>query len=146
MLYLHNFETARWPGGNPETGYLECDGGPSKTEVLQLRRQGGDRRPWDLCFGKRGSEELYDVRSDPLCMHDLAGDPARRAAKDALREQLFRELKDQQDPRMFGKGSLFDDYPYAEEPLRNFHEKYTSGKPVKAGWVNPSDFEKSPLD
>jgi arylsulfatase A-like enzyme len=146
LLYLHNFETARWPGGNPETGYLDCDGGPSKTEVLQLRREGGDRRPWDLCFGKRGSEELFDVRTDPACLNNLAGDSARRAAKDALRDQLFRELKDQQDPRMFGRGSVFDEYPYAEEPMRNFYEKFTSGKPVKAGWVNPSDFEKAPLD
>lgn len=25
---LDNFEIARWPTGNPETGYLDCDGGP----------------------------------------------------------------------------------------------------------------------
>ncbi|HVE41701.1 MAG TPA: sulfatase [Planctomycetota bacterium] len=146
MLYLHNFEASRWPGGNPETGYLECDGGPSKTEVLQRRRQGGDLRSWDLCFGKRGVEELYDVRTDPDCLRNLEGDPARRALKESLREQLFRELKEQGDPRMSGQGELFDRYPYSEEPLRGFYEKYKSGKTPKAGWVNPSDFEKEPLD
>ncbi|MBI3856952.1 MAG: sulfatase [Planctomycetes bacterium] len=146
LLYLHNFEVSRWPAGNPETGYLECDGGPTKTEVLQLRRQGGDRKPWELCFGKRGTEELYDVRSDPDCLKNLAADPARRAVKNALRDQLFRELTEQGDPRMSGQGSLFDAYLYAEEPVRNFYEKFTSGKPVKAAWVNPSDFEPKPLD
>ena len=30
-LYLHNFEPTRWPGGNPETGYLDTDGSPTKT-------------------------------------------------------------------------------------------------------------------
>jgi len=25
-LYIRNFKTERWPSGNPETGYLNCDG------------------------------------------------------------------------------------------------------------------------
>ncbi len=39
LLYLHNFRTDRWPAGNPETGYLNCDGSPTKTEILNLRRR-----------------------------------------------------------------------------------------------------------
>jgi len=145
-LYLHNFEPSRWPGGNPETGYLECDGGPSKTEVLELRRQGKDRRPWDLCFGKRRTEELYDVRSDPDCVKNLAEAPEHLSLKDALREQLFRELKEEQDPRMFGKGSIFEQYPHSNEAHRGYYDKFKSGNPPKAGWVNPSDYENQPLD
>ena len=38
-LYLHNFEPDRWPAGNPETGYLNCDGSPTKTAILELRRE-----------------------------------------------------------------------------------------------------------
>src|SRR5699024_4085168 len=33
-LYLHNFKTNRWPAGNPETGYLNVDGSPTKTNIL----------------------------------------------------------------------------------------------------------------
>lgn len=33
-LYIHNFKTERWPGGNPETGYLNCVGSPTKTVIL----------------------------------------------------------------------------------------------------------------
>ena len=37
-LYLKNYETERWPTGNPETGYMNVDGSPTKTEVLKARR------------------------------------------------------------------------------------------------------------
>lgn len=39
FLYLKNFETTRWPVGNPETGYLNCDGSPTKTFILEARRK-----------------------------------------------------------------------------------------------------------
>ena len=34
LLYLKNYEIDRWPKGNPETGYLNTDGSPTKTEIL----------------------------------------------------------------------------------------------------------------
>ena len=64
--------TSRWPAGNPETGYLNCDGGPTKTGVLQGRTDPQGRRFWELCFGKRPQEELYDLRRDPDCLDNLA--------------------------------------------------------------------------
>jgi arylsulfatase A-like enzyme len=42
-LYIHNLKPDLWPAGNPETGYLNTDGSPSKTAILDLRRQGIDR-------------------------------------------------------------------------------------------------------
>lgn len=36
-LYLRNFEPERWPVGNPETGYLNTDGSPTKTLISTLR-------------------------------------------------------------------------------------------------------------
>lgn len=60
LLYLRNYEPARWPSGNPETGYLNSDGSPTKTEILELRRTGRDTRFWTLAFGRRPAEELYD--------------------------------------------------------------------------------------
>src|SRR5690606_28094927 len=35
MLYLRNFQTDRWPAGNPETGYMNTDGSPAKTVILK---------------------------------------------------------------------------------------------------------------
>jgi|GEM_PF-600106 len=140
-LYLHNFEPTRWPSGNPETGYLDTDGSPTKTEVLKSRVVPGQKRYWDLCFGKRPAEEFYDLRADPDCVTNLAGS----AEAQAFKQQLFDELKAQGDPRMFGQGHIFDEYPYANEGQRNFYERFKKGEKVKAGWVNESDFEKEPI-
>jgi N-sulfoglucosamine sulfohydrolase len=146
MLYLHNFETSRWPVGNPETGYLNCDGGATKTVILEARRKSGRDRHWDLCFGKRPQEELYDLRRDPDCVRNLSGLPQHRQTSERLRSQAFQELKEQGDPRMSGQGRLFDQYPYADESGRGFYERFMRGEKLKAGWVNETDFEKAPLD
>jgi N-sulfoglucosamine sulfohydrolase len=145
LLYLHNYEITRWPVGNPETGYLNCDGGPTKTEILQARRAGRERRHWDLAFGKRVAEELYDLRQDPDCLTNLANEAKYQAVKLQLKRQLERELKAQGDPRMFGKGSIFDQYVYADEKNRNFYERFMRGEKLQAAWVNETDFEKEPI-
>jgi len=146
FLYLENFEPSRWPAGNPETGYLNCDGSPTKTECLQARTQPGMERYWQWCFGKRPVEELYRISADRQCLDDLAARPEYQEVKQSLRAQMVRELKAQGDPRMFGRGYVFDQYPYADENQQGFYERYLRGEPLKAGWVNPSDFEKEPLD
>jgi len=145
-LYLHNFEPTRWPACNPETGYLDTDGGPTKTEVLKTRLVPEQKYFWDTCFGKRPQEELYDLQHDPDCVVNLAGKPEHATRQAAMKQQLFDELKQQADPRMFGKGAEFDAYPYANEKDRDFYERFMKGEKPRAGWVNDSDFEKAPLD
>jgi arylsulfatase A-like enzyme len=145
MLYIRNYEIDRWPAGNPETGYLNCDGGATKTFILQARRDGSEKRHWQLAFGKRSAEELYDVKRDPDCLTNLANDPSYKAIKQKLQQQLERELRAQGDPRMFGKGSLFDQYVYANEGERDFYNRFMRGEKLRAGWVNPTDFEKEPI-
>ncbi|MGV3638929.1 MAG: sulfatase/phosphatase domain-containing protein, partial [Adhaeribacter sp.] len=140
--YVRNYEPDRWPTGNPETGYLDTDGGPTKTEILQARRKAGESRHWDLAFGKRPAEELYQIKKDPYCLRNLADEKSLAQVKQGLRRQMEQELKSQQDPRMAGKGYLFDQYPYSEPKVRNFYERYMKGEPLKAGWVQESDFEK----
>jgi arylsulfatase A-like enzyme len=145
LLYIRNYEIDRWPAGNPETGYLNCDGGATKTAILQARREGTEKRHWQMAFGKRPAEELYDVSKDPDCISNLADDSKYRAIKQKLRRQMERELKAQGDPRMFGKGRVFDQYQYANPEQRTFYERFMRGEKLKAGWVNESDFEKEPI-
>lgn len=140
-LYIHNFETDRWPGGNPETGYLNCDGSPTKTVVLQSRHRPNMEKYWQWSFGKRPSEELYRIVEDRECLNNLAENPQYASVKTQLKDQLFAELKAQGDPRMFGKGHIFDEYLYADEKHRGFYEKYKRGENLNTGWVNTSDFE-----
>ncbi|MBE0544363.1 MAG: sulfatase [Verrucomicrobia bacterium] len=146
FLYLQNFEPSRWPAGNPETGYLNCDGSPTKTLILERRRQNPADQFWALNFGRRPGEELYDLRTDPDCVHNLATDPAQQRRRARMQREMTAKLKAQGDPRMFGNGEVFDRYPIATEANRHFHQRFTAGEEVKAGWVNESDFESQPLD
>ena len=141
MLYIRNFEIDRWPACNPETGYLNCDGGPTKTTILQLRRTGRQLKFWNLCFGKRPAEELYDVKVDPDCVNNLAVSEKHRAEKNLLAKQLVDELTIQQDPRILGKTNYFDEIVYSNPGTRNFYERFMRGEKVSAGWVNATDFE-----
>ena len=70
FLFVHNYEPDRWPAGNPETGFTNVDGSPSKDFLIET---GG--RFYDLAFGKRPEFELYRVADDPQCLQNLAGDP-----------------------------------------------------------------------
>ena len=74
-------------------------------------------------------------------MNNLAEKEEFQELRQQLKEQLFAELKEQGDPRMFGKGHIFDDYTYAHEETRDFYNRHMSGEKMNTGWVNPSDFE-----
>ncbi len=140
-LYIHNFKTGRWPAGNAETGYLNCDGSPTKTVILNEFRKGENLQYWLWSFGKRPADELYNIKNDPDCIVNLANDPEYKELETALKSQLFSELKEQGDPRMFGKGDVFDEYPYADTKDTAFYERYTRGEKLFAGWINKTDFE-----
>ena len=145
QLYLRNFEPARWPACNPETGYLNCDGGATRPKFST--RAGNPTDPhWALCFGKRASEEFYDLATDPACLTNLADDARLQGSKEKLQQQLFDELKALGDPRMIGEGQVFEQYTYANPVQRTFYERFMRGEKIEAGWVNKSDFEKAPLD
>ena len=140
-MLIENFEPTRWPGGNPETGYMDCDAGATKTFLIEARRKNGADPFWKLCFGIRPGLEFYDLKTDPDFVKNQPADP--RAT--ALRSQLHAELKAQGDPRMDGKGSIFDAYEHAAKGNVGFYEKFMRGEPVKAGWINASDIEPEPV-
>ena len=143
FLYLRNYEPSRWPAGNPETGYLDTDGSPTKTLILQMGRMNRADKYWRLNFGLRPAEELYGLLNDRDCVRNLASDPAHASRLETLRKRMEAELKTQNDPRMFGRGDVFDKYkPTAGA---GFYEKLMRGEKLQAGWVNASDFEKEPI-
>lgn len=145
-LYLQNFEPNRWPACNPETGYLNCDGSPTKSLILAEHRLQASNPCWAFCFGKRPAEELYHIETDAECLHNRAGEVEFQARMAALRDQLFAELREQGDPRMTGQGHLFDEYPHANQGHIHFYERFMRGEKMNTGWVTPTDFEPKPLD
>lgn len=108
-LYVRNFEPDRWPAGNPETLFGNCDGSPTKDLIMEMKEQGNDVY-YQLAFGKRPLEELFDVATDPECMLNLADNPAYHEIKAELWHTLETYLQKTNDPRIFGHGDIFDSY------------------------------------
>ena len=106
-LYVHNFHPERWPAGNPETDFGNCDPGPTKEVVKRL---GGYF--YDLSFGKRLPDELYDIRRDPECVVNLANDLFYSQTVAELRSKMMAMLKGDGDPRAVGNAAVFDTYRY----------------------------------
>jgi arylsulfatase A-like enzyme len=141
-LYLKNFKIDRWPAGNPETGYLNSDGGPTKTAILDTYGT-ADKKYWEMSFGKRPEEELYNIKTDPLCMNNLAVNEEFKAKKDELLNQMKAELTAQKDPRILGNGDVFDNYRTFPPKFMNYHNRFMDGEEMpKLHWVKDSDFRK----
>jgi arylsulfatase A-like enzyme len=121
FLYIRNFRPDRWPAGTPHPekafrpGYwlADCDNGLTKTYMAENRdRDEQHRRLYELAFGKRPAEELYDCRKDPEQLVNLADDPAFADIKQKLSSLLMEQLEKTGDPRATGGGDEFDEYPY----------------------------------
>lgn len=129
-LYVRNYEPSRWPAGNPETGYRNVDDGPTKR--LLMERQD---RFYDMAFGFRPEEMLYDIENDPECLTNLISQPANRVIADQLCERMEDELRAEHDPRMLGYGEVFDLAPYYGKRDR----PYEAWLRERAGWSPRSD-------
>lgn len=145
MLYLKNYANDRWPACNPETGYLNTDGSPTKTLILNNRRQGIDKTFWTMAFGKRLAEELYDLKKDPDCVVNLAAQPKHQATKKAMEKDMEARLLAQGDLRMLGYGHLYEQYPFSQD-VNGFYERVMKGEKIPTPWVNESDYEKGSID
>jgi uncharacterized sulfatase len=117
FLYLRNFAPDRWPAGDPPI-YGDVDqaddiaGSPSKQAVVEHDGDAAGRWRFELAFGKRPAEELYDLRADPWQTNNVAVDPRFARPQKRLAAELEREMKRTADPRSAGKGDVFDRYPY----------------------------------
>jgi uncharacterized sulfatase len=116
-LYIRNFHPERWPGGDPAGferdpfGYYDIDGGPSKTFLVEQRDSPDVSRYFHLAVAKRPPEELYDARSDPGNVENLADDPQQADVLTELRTRLEKILRETGDPRVLGGGEVFETYP-----------------------------------
>ncbi len=104
FLYIRNFESDRWPTGGPDfissnkTPHGDVDACPTKSFLLAYQNK--YPRAFNLCFGKRPAEELYEVDRDFSQVHNLAQDPTYDGIKDSLSQLLNDYLTKTGDPRM----------------------------------------------
>lgn len=120
-LYIRNEYPDRWPVGTPdhedvafEDGWLgDTDNGPAKFYMWTHRDSSSRlRQLYELSFGKRPAEELYDLRSDPYQLHNVATDPDYAEARARLSERLTTLLREREDPRATGENPDLDRPPY----------------------------------
>ena len=119
FLYIRNFEPTRWPAGSPDISnafcgldHASCDRGPSKDFFVGHRYDVRYRKFYELAFGKRPAEELYDLDRDPDQLKNVAYEPGYAATKRRLADRLNRGLVKSSDPRSTGEGNNFDGYPF----------------------------------
>lgn len=107
--YIRNFEPDRWPTGGPDfvssnkTTHGDVDASPTKDFFLDPANQEKYRTQYELGFGKRPGEELYDVRNDPDEVKNLAGSRTAVATLSRYRDRLETILRGEGDPRIEGK-------------------------------------------
>ncbi len=120
-LYIRNYAPDRWPAGTPHhekaakkgAWFADCDNSPTKTYIVANKdKDAAHRNAYNLCFGKRPAEELYDLRNDPDQLNNVAAHDDFSAIKKKLGATLTAQLKATHDPRETGADVKFDDYPY----------------------------------
>ncbi len=130
FLYILNFKPDRWPLGNPSevtddnahsfdelanntfVAFADMDASPAKAWIIQNRNLPGNDIYYQFAFGKRPVEELYDIKSDPFQINNLADDPNYNEIREKLNKQLMDELRTTGDPRVTGDGKTFERMPY----------------------------------
>jgi uncharacterized sulfatase len=95
-----------WPADDPTGGFGDTDGGLSKTFLWNHRAQYAELAR--LAFDKRLAEELYDIRTDPGNLRNLAGKPETAKVQRELAARLDDHRKRTADPRILGRGDELD--------------------------------------
>ena len=117
--YNPNDSTNLWPmygldinGKYLEAGaFTDIDDCPSKTFIIENYSKPDISRFFELSNGKRPEFELYNVKDDPYCLNNLAGNKDLTSIETYLKEKLIAELKSTNDPRIVGPDKeIFDSY------------------------------------
>lgn len=131
FLYIINFKPERYPAGDPyrldgenpptaeeiteETRVTlpDEDAGPTKAWLVTHRKDPKWKPYYELAYGKRPREELYDLKADPHQVKNVAADAKYASVKAELERRLMDELRRTNDPRLIDDGRFFETPPMA---------------------------------
>jgi uncharacterized sulfatase len=111
FLYVRNYETDRWPAGDPPD-FGDIDNGPSKEFVVTHQDSPEYEKFYRLACAKRPAEELYDLKMDAAQQLNVAADRKYAAARDRLSRMLQDYLVQTADPRATGRKVIWDSSRY----------------------------------
>ena len=130
-LYIRNFHSERWPAGDPivldkngkpegpHSGYCDIDDCPSLSFLIANENNPALGAFLQLAVEKRPSEELFNIVTDPGCLHNLVNDPAHAEAKKELAQRLENYLRTTGDSRILDGGEIWESYK-RYSPIRSF--------------------------
>jgi len=138
-LYIRNFAPERTPMGDPpakgETpspatwesntmvGYADMDAGPTKAWLVAHQHDPSWKWHFDYAFGKRPAEELYDLKTDPDQVKNVATDAAYSAVRTEMADRLIRTLTEAGDPRVVENDCRFERSPFTDGDARKGKKK-----------------------
>jgi len=134
FIYILNFKPERWPYGDgyalndddptadwkdletyqyvTKFAFQDFDPGPTKAFIVTNRKNPEYSEYYEMGFGKRPREELYDLRKDPDQLNNVADDKKYAKVKAKLSKQLMQVMENTHDPRLT---DTFDFPPYVEK-------------------------------
>lgn len=157
QLYIVNFRPDRWPlgepyrlnGGNPPTTQEmitrtrvtlpDEDAGPTKAWLVDHRNDPMWQPTFELAYGKRPAEELYDLKVDPQQINNLAAELGYQAVRETLRNRLLNELRQTGDPRLVDDGAFFENPPLSGRPAGSRGEEAVTPEQLRSGRLSDSD-------
>ena len=131
-VYIRNFAADRWPLGSPKgvtatetpafdalrdstyTAFADMDASPTKAWIITHRNEPEWQWHYDLAFGKRPAEELYDLHKDPDQVNNLAGNPDFATVREKLAAELMTKLREASDPRVVENPPRFEQPPFTD--------------------------------
>jgi arylsulfatase A-like enzyme len=150
-VLIVNFKPERWPLGNPyrldgtdEPTFAELaqttfvtlpddDAGPTKAWFVGARKSPEWSALFEKFYGRRPMFELYDLKTDPHEMTNVADAPAYAAVRKEMTERLFTILRETGDPRMTEDGKYFETPPLAGPLPKQEQKRLPGGQAVKKG-------------
>ena len=135
-LYVRNFAPDRYPMGDPGgvtadaapaakalendtfVAFADMDASPTKAWLVAHRDDAKAKWHYDQAFGKRPGEELYDLKTDPDQIKNVAADPEFEAVRSRLAGRLTEILTEAGDPRLIEKECRFESSPFTDGRAR----------------------------
>ncbi len=127
-LVIRNFRPQRWPAGAPQVyrktpegndpgtlgpmhaAYHDIDGCPTLDFLVAGRDDPAIAPFFHWAVDKRPMVEVYDIVSDPDCLHNLAEDAQHRETVLRLSREFEAQLKELHDPRALIGSEIAETY------------------------------------